>query len=138
MTRTREQARAQQVYQQIIAINQDLAIRENYGIICLNFPAYVHQCGLCQAVAFLQSKANSDPTAHPRKRAYHRFLQDLSHSAMQTTIEQFTQSVRKAPLIEYQRLTREVMALANWYKRYAEAVLKVEPGQEDADNARTG
>lgn len=132
MSTTREQARAQKVYRQILAVNQDKEIRENYGIICLNFPAYVHQCGLCQAVAFLQSKADRQNSS-PRKRAYHRFLEDLSQSALQMPGDTFADHVRRANLIEYQRLSREVMALTNWYKRYAEAVLKVEPGQEGED-----
>lgn len=132
MSTTREQARAQRVYLQILEVNKNREIRENYGIICLNFPAYVHQCGLCQAVAFLQSKADAQNSS-PRKQAYHRFLEDLSQSALKMSGNQFAEHVRKANLIDYQKISREVMALTNWYKRYAEAVLKVEPGQEAGD-----
>jgi CRISPR-associated protein Cmr5 len=128
--RTREQQRAEKVYQQITHIQDSkMDWAEDYGRICLSFPAFVFQCGLCQAVAFGQSK--SDARDQGRKKAFHQFLTDLASAVGYGSLDAFADEVRRADIGKYQHLTREVMALSNWYKRYAEAILKVEPGSED-------
>jgi CRISPR-associated protein Cmr5 len=132
--KTREQQRAETVYQQIERVKTE-AWGKDYGRICLSFPAVVYQCGLCQAVAFGLSKSavkkDDDSRESGRKKAFRQFLSDLGTATGHTSLDQFTQKVRTAELSEYQFLTREVMALSNWYKRYAEAILKVEPGEQE-------
>jgi len=131
MRQTEDQKRAQKVFAQIQAIknqeNED--IREEYGRRCMSFPAFVHGCGLCQAVSFYQSKSGPEG----KKRAYRLYLQNLADALIKSSdIDRLAEEVRGADLSKYQHLTREAMALGNWYKRYAEALLGVEPG--DGEN----
>ena len=42
-----------------------------------------------------------------------------------------TEAARTAKLLEYQQLTREALKCAQWFKRYAEAVLKVQAGGDE-------
>lgn len=127
MRQTQDQKRAQKVFAQLQSIknNESESIREEYGRRCMSFPAFVHGCGLCQAVSFYQSKSGNEG----KKKAYRLYLQNLAEALINSSdIEQLAQEVREADLSRYQHLTREAMALGNWYKRYAEALLGVEPG----------
>lgn len=123
---TRDQKQAQKVYEQISSIQKETWHKE-YGGLCMSFPALVHGCGLCQAVAFVQSKSGDSG----RKLAFRNFLDHLAQAVSGTNASAFTKTIREASLTEYQKLTRDVMSFANWYKRYAEAILKVVPGEDN-------
>jgi CRISPR-associated protein Cmr5 len=122
---TREQIKAQKVYERVMSVKQlEKAKQEEYGRICLNYPAFLYACGLCQSVAFYQAKSKGDSTT-----VFYRFLEDLA-SLLGMKQDAFAQRVRTVSVIEYQYLTEEVMSISNWFKRYAEAILKVETGGE--------
>ena len=94
---------------------------EDYARQCLNLPALIHQCGLCQALAFLESKGKNV------------LLDDLAiSSSLAKDAQSLTDKVRKAEMQQYQWMSREMLSCALWFKRYAEAVLKVEHGGEKA------
>jgi len=119
---TREQLRAQAAYR-AIKNAEGSAWTKEYGRQCLHLPALIHQCGLCQALTFLEAKA-------PKRHECEHLLADIVSVAALGS----TDRVREAELTEYQRLTREALACAQWFKRYAEAILRVEAGGEEGKN----
>lgn len=116
---TREQQRAQAAYGKITAVKPQ-PWGEDYGRQCLHLPALIHQCGLCQALTFLEAKAVKKPECG-------KLLADVLAAAGLGS----TGAVRGAEVGEYQRMTRDALACAQWFKRYAEAILKVEAGGEE-------
>lgn len=118
---TRQQERAAAAYTRVNAMLGQ-AKQKDYGRLCLHLPALIHQCGLCQTVAFLQAKAK-DKT----ESAHFRVLEDLA--GVMKTLD-LPKAARNGQLGEYLQLSREAMRAAEWMKRYAEAVLKVELGDD--------
>jgi CRISPR-associated protein Cmr5 len=115
---TRDQERAQAAYARV-----DAALKKGehagYKSECMHLPALIHQCGLCQALAFLDAKGAGG------KRYFHQLLEDVAGvSRLADSREKLTAKARTAGVQEYQRMTAETMACAQWLKRYAEALLK--------------
>lgn len=90
---------------------------KDYGRLCLLFPSMVQVNGLRLTVAFFQSKGKSQKTLHQR------YLQDLAATVGSTAWET---GLRTNDMMDYRDLTRHVLQAAVWFKRYAEAILKVE------------
>ncbi len=127
---TREQKRATLVYQKVKPYEQK-EDRKDYGSMALRFPALLRSAGLVQAIAFVEARGNE---AH--KRFIHDFASvlgelDGANQSGQNAYDRFFQQARTAELPEYLRMTREALAVADWFKRFAQSVLKVEPGEED-------
>jgi len=134
--RTRSQQYSEAVFKQIERVKTveflDPDKKKQYGSLCHNFPVMVLQNGLSQAVAFLWVKANS--TNNPEKSPYGIFLQHLSAITSGQEGEspaKFQQRINQAPLIKYQQLTRQILAASIWYKRFAESILEVKPGNQE-------
>ena len=87
-------------------------------------PEMIHQNGLCQTIAFLEAKRTNPEKAH-----FGDVLEDLAAIAKPAPGAAFAKLARTAESGEYQRLTREALACAQWLKRYAEALLKVDVSQ---------
>lgn len=103
--------------------------RKQYGALCHRFPILVLRCGLAQALGFLQAKATSGDSGNAHGLLLGHLAEQLHGQADGAA---FQQQVQRAPLAEYRRLTREALALALWYKRYAESLLGVAAGDEGA------
>jgi CRISPR/Cas system CMR-associated protein Cmr5 small subunit len=115
---TREQKRAHEAYRRIGNVPKE--DHKEYGGNCLRLPAMIHQCGLCQTLAFLQAKA-------AKHAAFRRLLDDLAGvTGLAATGDALAAETRAADLGKYQRFTREALAGATYLKRYAEAVLRAE------------
>lgn len=129
---TRDQKRAQAAYKVVSQANdRGESWRKNYGRQCLRLPALIHQCGLCQALAFFQAKGG-EVGDKKGKEYFHQVLQDLATvSGLEETAAKLAERSWSEDMKTYQWMTREAMASAQWLKRYAEAVLKVESGGED-------
>lgn len=127
---SRSQRHAQAVYRQIAPLaNAEEALRKQYGALCHRFPILVLRCGLAQALGFLQAKAKPDEQGElPAHGLLLGHLAEQLHGQANGTA--FQQQVNQAPLAEYRRLTREALAMAPWYKRYAESLLGVAAGDE--------
>lgn len=117
---TRQQVRAQKAYKAISSVKGTESCEE-YGRVCVQFPVLLHSCGLCQAVAFYEAK---------REKAYTWFLDRIFEDV--TGKAKRNDDIFTAKVQEYMRLTREVLATAAWYKRYAEAMLKPKTGAESS------
>jgi CRISPR-associated protein Cmr5 len=116
MMQTRSQKLAQLAYRHVLEAKEEVW-RADYGRVCLHVPALLRTNGLCQTIAFLQSKSN--PSTNPY---YDKFLQ---HFAEALDIKNW-ETVYTADIMRYVQLSSRAIEAAAWYKRFAEAVLKVE------------
>ncbi len=129
--RTREQHRAQAAYDRVSAVAGE-PWKEDYGRQCVHLPALIQQSGLCQALAFLDAKGADER----KKPCFHRLLDDLAAvTRLAPDGRRLAGEARQADVTRYQWMTIEALKCAQWFKRYAEAVLKVEAGGEAGGGA---
>ena len=127
---TREQKRASLVYDKIKQYENSEGEPKDYGGMALRFPALLRSAGLVQALAFVDARGKD---AH--KTFIHDFAAVLSEldgsgKSGKAAFDAYFEQVQGAALPEYMRMTREALALADWFKRFAQSVLKVEPGED--------
>jgi len=136
MTQTRSQRLAQLVYTQVAPIqHREEKFRKEYGRLCNRFPVLVLENGLAQTVGFLTGKAGRDP-----EKAEKIFLDHLKNVLFDHATDNMLSTVLNAELAMYQHYTRQALAAAVWYKRYAEGLLGIDSTgdyaqQEDSGNA---
>jgi CRISPR-associated protein Cmr5 len=128
---TREQERAQKAFEKVNSVgeNKEEKWKKDYGRLCLRLPALILQCGLCQALTFYQAKGGRTDVKKQEENCWYVYLKDLGETIDKVEYkkwEDYIDDVRNAKLKRYQWLTRETLACAKWFKRYAEAILKVE------------
>ncbi|HRW81875.1 MAG TPA: type III-B CRISPR module-associated protein Cmr5 [Methanothrix sp.] len=114
---TRQQMRAQTAYSCVLSAEKELKEKkaEDYAQLAKKFPALVHNCGLAQAIAFVQAKEGETGGS---------YISHLAKTMGETG--DLADSCRTAPLMKYQRLTREAIESATWIKRYSEALLETD------------
>jgi len=95
-------------------------VGDKYLSYCRNLPALVRACGLCQAMAFVEERA--DPRGGAEKKAYSLIRQ---HAAKVLGYEAngLLDEIRRAPLEQYMAMTRNLLAAWVYHKRLAEAKL---------------
>lgn len=126
--RTREQVRAAKAHDLVSGVKATAGARE-FGRQCLRLPALIHQCGLCQALAFLEAKKRSD--------VIDSLAQVVAAPERGLDGAAFARKSREAGMTEYQWLTREALRSAQWLKRYCEAILNLKLGDtEEAGGAK--
>lgn len=125
---TRQQRLAQLAYQQVSS-KKGQPIEEAFARVCRSFPALIHNSGLCQAVAFAESKDQG------KDKEFGQYLLSLS-AILGIDRDHFTQESRTADVLRYQRLTHEALMAASWLKRYAEALLKDSSSPGNAENVQ--
>ncbi len=125
---TREQRRAELVYERLKPYaSRDQSYRDNYGSMALRFPALVRSAGLVQALAFVNSRGKDE----------HRdFVYDLAavlaklnqqdKKDREQAFKWLFEQARTADLPHYLHLTRETLAVADWFKRFSQSILKAE------------
>lgn len=124
MQRTRDQIRAAMVFEHVRPL-ENKVIRKDYGSVANNAPTLIRTAGLLQALAFYEAKG---------KEHHVLLLQNLETELRELGILPGDAALRSfvmnCDLVAYMRLTQEVLALCQWHKRFAQSVLKVEPGEE--------
>ena len=137
MLHSRDQEFAKTVYEQVSAFKQlhtnaegktDKKVKQ-YGSMAHKLPLMIRSAGLAQTLAFVQVKSK-------KQKACEQLLDDLAKTLNQLNGEKFVDQSRIVSLDEYMFLTQNALAALLWYKRYAQSVLDVEPGDEpdDADD----
>lgn len=123
MVRTREQVHADRAFRLVNEVPE--SEKKQYGILAHNLPVLVRVSGLVGALEFVATRDRD---------ANNRFLKHLEHHLRETGLltgkQELRPRVREAPLADYMRLTREVLDVLLWHKRFAVSVLKVEQGEE--------
>ena len=85
------------------------------------FPVLVRQAGLIQTLAFVHTRG---------KDAHKLLLADLAHVVAAQSADEFIRKCREADLTTYMWLTRQTLSVLEWFKRFAQSVLDVDPGEE--------
>jgi len=122
--KTRDQEYASTAVKKVSAVKANLndGDRNRYGAMAHQLPILIRSAGLAQALAFLETR---DTEGHKQ------LLIDLAATVgLPNTL---VQRARVAPLEEYMHLTRQVMAALLWYKRFAQSILDVKPGDVAKD-----
>lgn len=119
---TRDQLRAQQAFTAVENVKKANQHAEDYGRQCLRLPMLIQQDGLCLTMAFLEAKSK------PTKPYFGWLIRDF-----QKILCADGNAIRNADAVTYQRLSREALRTALWFKRYAEAVLDVSLESDKGD-----
>jgi CRISPR-associated protein Cmr5 len=131
--RTREQEYAGDVFKRVGEFGEHhdkgSLERKKYGSMAHKLPVLVHTAGLAQAIAFVSSRGD---------KAHEALLTDLAATVgYKDDVKRFMNDSRNLAFYEYMRLSQKVMAALLWYKRFAESVLEVQPGDEADEGGRS-
>lgn len=121
--RTRDQQYAAAIFQQIERDiePQPRSYQKKYGSMAHKLPVLIRTGGLVQGLAFVESRGTEE----------HKLLLDhIAQVVGLTDRSKLAESCRRAELADYMHLTRKVLAVLAWYKRFAQSVLKVESSDE--------
>lgn len=130
---TLDQKRASRAYQDVHAIAKEHVKnsqeRQQYGTLAQKLPILIRSAGLCQALYFLQSRAKNQKVVEEL----------LTHLAGQLNradpkildASSLLDRVRASDLQAYLWLTREALAVAEWYARLSQCELEVVRGSEE-------
>jgi len=114
--RTRAQRWAEDAYNRVKDCAQrDKGKAQKYKDMALKFPVLVRQAGLSQALAFVASRG---------EEAHKNLVGDLAQTLGRRGLEALAKEACNAKLPAYLRLTREVLGAAEWYKRFAQALIE--------------
>lgn len=127
---TRRQQLMAQALGHVQGIGPDEKIRQAYGGLCHKLPVLIQKNGLCQTVAFLDSKAVDES---PLGRA-HALVRDHLAKTLDQTGSGLATYVARVPIEEYMRATRTALVAWTFYKRFAVSLLGVE-GADAAEEA---
>lgn len=131
--RSQEQQYAATIYRQISEypgrFAEDAPERKRYGSMAHELPILVHQAGLAQALAFVQSR---------NKAPYNQLLEHLAAAVGEVNAAQLLERSHSAELPEYMYLTTRVLLALKWYKRFAQSVLKIDPTDRDEAGGEHG
>lgn len=100
---------------------KDNADRKAYGSMAHKLPVLVRQAGLIQALAYVATRG---------KDTQKKLLDHLSETLGFPSQDDLLKQVREAPLREYMLFTRQTLWALEWYKRFAQSILGVEPAEE--------
>lgn len=122
---TLQQEYAQKVYERVESFGKDYdkdsSERTAYGSMAHKFPVLVRQAGLIQALSFVYTRG---------KEAHKALLEDLAQVVAGQSAKAFIDQCTSAELMQYMWLTRQTLSALEWFKRFAQSVLEVEPGQQ--------
>lgn len=122
---TLQQEYAQEVYKRVESFGQrnakDTPERKQYGAMAHKFPVLVRQAGLIQTLAFVNTRG---------KEAHKVLLGDLAQVVAGQSHDEFVSQCREADLTTHMWLTRQTLSALEWFKRFAQSVLGVDPGEE--------
>lgn len=113
--------------------SQTPELQATYGRLCHRLPVLVRANGLCQTLVFAHDRASGEGS---RALAY-RLLLDHVQAALHGESEQpfatadFARMISEAPLGEYVRYTRTLLAAWVYYKRFATSMLGVTSDSEE-------
>lgn len=126
---TREQKYALQIYAQVEDLKQNSTEKKckEYGSMAHKLPILIRTAGLVQALAFLDTPN--------RKESQQKLLDHISVVTGHGDRVKLLNKSRSAPLLEYMRLSQEVMAALLWYKRFAQSILGVDSAVDDESTA---
>jgi CRISPR-associated protein Cmr5 len=124
-----EKERAEYAWECINEVKQEknLKIEDRYKSYCKKAPALILTNGIGNALLFFKSKSakSSDKEENgPEKKAYALLLKHVSWCNPSKEKDIIEWIVHDASPLEILRLTRDILALLSWTKRFAEIELE--------------
>lgn len=121
--KTREQEYAKAVHDQVYAIyGQGSIYEKQYGSLAHKLPILIRTAGLAQALAFADTR---------KPAAQQKLLSHLDEVVLGAgTSQTLAEISRNLPLLDYMRLTNDVLLALTWFKRFAQSILGVDAGDE--------
>src|SRR5262249_53489155 len=101
-----------------------------HGSMAHRMPVLIRTAGLAQALAFVDASASKKRAPRARGHPHRQLLEDLSQTSAAGSADDLLQASRKPGIDDYMRLSRESLAALSWFKRFAQSVLDVEPGDD--------
>lgn len=95
--------------------------KSRYQALCKSFPTMLVTMGLCQTIAFAESKKGNSKGLD---EAYGLILDDVS--AILKPKHSLLSAIQDASATEYMHQTRRLLEAWEFYKRFADSVLTVE------------
>ncbi len=129
---TREQQYAANTFERLSELGpQPDEKKKKYGSMAHKLPVLIRVAGLAQALHFVDSRGNDDQKLLLRHLALTLGLTDDYEGENRLTAQaKLLKSSRESQLSTYIRLTHKSLAALQWYKRFAQSVLRVESGEE--------
>lgn len=122
--RTKDQRFSESCWTKVSYAKMENQLSDEYVSRARSFPALIHHAGLCQALAFLESKGPDLYKQHLQQVAVENEIIDEG----ETLIEKSQTAAMPAYLV----LTRRVMDVAQWLSRSVNAL--VEPDKNGGNN----
>lgn len=120
----RQQTWAKSAHEQVTARRVDGQDLEEYRTLCMKLPSLLSQSGLVQGLAFLMARSRSAGAAT-------MLFEDLEKVSGRT---QLFEDAKRADMTSYLALTREVIEVATWMRRFAQIELEA---RREAPNGPT-
>ncbi len=117
---TRNQKYAAEIFVQVKALPKE--DHKKYGSMAHKLPVLIRTAGLVQALEFVNSRGDA---------AQQKLLGHLASVLRRQSDRALLDYSRTAGIAEYMRLTHDALGALTWYKRFAQSVLKVLPGDEE-------
>lgn len=127
MLQNLEKERAKYAWERISEVKKkSKEVKDSYQSYCKKAPALILTNGIGNTLAFFKSKSieNSDEKEKgPEKQAYELLLKHINWCNPDKEKDIIEWIVNDATPIETLRLTRNILALLSWMKRFAEIEL---------------
>jgi CRISPR-associated protein Cmr5 len=124
---TRQQLYASRVYQQLAGHTFTKTQANEYGAMAHNLAPLIRSAGLCQALQFVKTR-NKEPL--------NILLEHLAKTVLpNSNAEDLIRRSRESELLEYTKLSREVLQALAWFKRFAQSVLGVDASDGNHESA---
>jgi len=138
MLHSRDQEYAKQVFAHVEPLlKRTRKEQKQYGSMAHKLPVLIRSAGLAQALAFVAATAKREKedqdSGKAKWSAQQQLLDDLGQILELKDGAALLSESRTVQLDEYMFLTQNALAALLWYKRYAQSVLDVEPGEEADD-----
>ena len=120
---TRQQQYASSAHQRVTALQvRDSSFKTRYGSIAHRLPVLIRSAGLAQALAYVDARGKDEGQ---------QLLDDMATVVGVANRSALISQSRTLVLLEYMYLTDQCLDTLPWFKRFAQTILKVEPGQGD-------
>lgn len=137
MIRRLDQERAKLAFEHVNEVKErSEQDRKKYASMVYATPALLRSAGLSQTLHFIESRKSEEQ----RRLVQHLALQlnrvDASlaaNGALAAASARLLERAREADMSAYLRLTREALACMQWYVRFVQGVLRIDPGATDVD-----
>lgn len=105
---TREQKYAAKIYEQVKGVKEN---QSEYRSMAEKLPVLIRTAGLTHALHFAETRSDAAQTL-------------IAHLAEVLRHDDLLEASRTAELGKYMQLTQQALAALQWYKRFAQSLLK--------------